>query len=255
MRRLLKQDNPLLDVRLFALPAFTGSVLVNLMSVFSFVGLLYFLSQHLQLVLGLSPMNAGLVLVPGTVAMVAASLLVVRWVKRVPPAMLMGIGLALAGAAYAIFALRGGDATIAMIITAFALLSMGIGMAETLSNDIIVAAVPAEKAGAASAVSETSYELGAVLGTSVLGGVLAAGYAANLTIPAGVSVADAAQASETLAGALTVADRISGEVGAALAASAKHAFDSGVVATSVVGVVLAVGAAVLALWTVRGQRA
>lgn len=255
VRRLLKQDNPLLDVRLFALPAFTGSVLVNLLSVFSFVGLLYFLSQHLQLVLGLSPMNAGLVLVPGTVAMVAASLLVVRWVRRVPPAILMGIGLGLAGTAYAVFAIFGGAATIPMIVAAFALLSMGIGMAETLSNDIIVAAVPPEKAGAASAVSETSYELGAVLGTSVLGGVLAAGYAANLTIPAGVSPQDAALAGETLAGALTVADRISGDVGAALAESARHAFDSGVVSTSIVGVVLAVGAVVLALRTVRGQRA
>lgn len=255
VRRLLRQTNPLLDVRLFLLPAFTGSVLVNLLSVFSFVGLLYFLSQHLQLVLGLGPMNAGLVLVPGTLAMIAASLLVVRLVRRVRPAVLMACGLSGAAAAYLIFAVTGGHAGIPLIAGAFALLSMGIGMAETLSNDIIVAAVPPAKAGAASAVSETSYELGAVLGTSVLGGVLAAGYAANLAIPAGVSAADGAQAGETLAGALTVADRLPVDLGAALADSARAAFDSGVVATSVVGIALAIGAAVLALLTVKDPHA
>ncbi len=254
VRRLLRQGNPLLDVRLFAVPAFTGSVLVNLLSVFSFVGLLYFLSQHLQLVVGLSPMSAGLVLVPGTLAMIAGSLLVVRIVKRVRPGILMACGLSMAGLAYVVFAVTGGHASIPVIAAAFAILSIGIGSAETLSNDIIVAAVPPAKAGAASAVSETAYELGAVLGTSVLGGVLAAGYAANLVVPAGVPAAEAARAGETLAGALTVAERLPAELGTALADSARAAFDSGVVATSVVGIVLAAGAVVLALATVRGRQ-
>lgn len=255
VRRLLTQRNPLLDVRLFAVPAFSGSVLVNLLSVFSFVGLLYFLAQHLQLVLGMSPLEAGLVLIPGTVAMVVASLLVVRWVRVVPPAVLMAIGLALAAGAHLTFAITGGNGPIVLIIGAFAALSVGIGMAETLSNDIIVASVPPAKAGAASAVSETAYELGAVLGTSVLGGILAASYAANLVLPQGLTPAQGSEASQTLAGALTVADALPGPVGESLIESARHAFDSGIVMTSSVGALLMAGAVVLALRTVRGQRA
>lgn len=253
-RRLLRQRNPLLDVRLFTVGAFTGSVLINLISVFSFVGLLYFLSQHLQLVLGMSPMNAGLVLVPGTVAMVVASLLVVKLVRRIRPAHLVAIGLLLGAATYATFALTGGDADLWVFALGFAALGAGVGAAETLSNDIIVAAVPPAKAGAASAVSETAYELGAVLGTSVLGGVLAATYARNLTIPSGVPAEQAAAAGETLAGALTVADALPATVGEQLAESARHAFDSGIVATSIVGVVTMLLATVLALRALRDQR-
>lgn len=254
VRRLLAQRNPLLDVRLFAVPAFTGSVLVNLVSVLSMVGLLYFLAQHLQLVMGMGPMEAGLVLLPGTLAMVVASLLVVRWVRRVPPAVLMSVGLGLAGIAYLVFAVTGGSSAVWVLATAFALLSIGVGMAETLSNDIIVAAVPPAKAGAASAVSETAYELGAVLGTSILGGILAASYAANLVVPAGLTSAQADAAGETLAGALDVADQLPADLAAALADSARHAFDAGVVVTASVGVVLSILAIVLAARTVRGQR-
>ena len=107
VRRLLTQENPLLDVRLFALPAFTGSVLVNLMSVVSLVGLLYFLSQHLQLVVGLGPLEASLVLVPGAALMVVAGLLVVRLVRRIRPAVLMAVGLLLSAGAYLSSALAG----------------------------------------------------------------------------------------------------------------------------------------------------
>lgn len=117
-----------------------------------------------------------------------------------------------------------------------------------------MAAVPPAKAGAASAVSETAYELGAVLGTSVLGGVLAATYARNLTIPSGVPAEQAAAAGETLAGALTVADALPATVGEQLAESARHAFDSGIVATSIVGVVTMLLATVLALRALRDQR-
>ena len=168
---------------------------------------------------------------------------------------LMAIGLALAAGAHLTFAITGGNGPIVLIIGAFAALSVGIGMAETLSNDIIVASVPPAKAGAASAVSETAYELGAVLGTSVLGGILAASYAANLVLPQGLTPAQGSEASQTLAGALTVAEALPEPVGESLIESARHAFDSGIVMTSSVGALLMAGAVVLALRTVRGQRA
>lgn len=84
-RRQLRRSQPMLDVRLFTVMPFTGAVLVNLLAVFSLVGFLYFVSQHLQLVLGLSPLDAGLVLLPGLAITIAAGLLVVPLVRRIRP--------------------------------------------------------------------------------------------------------------------------------------------------------------------------
>jgi DHA2 family multidrug resistance protein-like MFS transporter len=66
-------------------------------------------------------------------------------------------------------------------------LAVGVGAAETISNDLILGSVPADKSGAASAISETGYELGSLLGTAVLGSILTASYQHNLVIPEGMS--------------------------------------------------------------------
>jgi len=83
--------------------------------------------------------------------------------------------------------------------------------------------VPADQAGAASAISETPYELGAVLGTAVLGGILTATYSARVVVPAGLSPAQAASATETLGGATAVAPTLPAAQSANLLASARHA--------------------------------
>jgi MFS transporter, DHA2 family, multidrug resistance protein len=254
VRRMLRTPVPMLDVRLFTVPAFTGSVLVNLVSVVSLVGLLYYLPQHLQLVEGLSPLAAGLVLVPGTVAMIITGLLVVRIVRRVRPALVMAAGLVLSGLAFSLIAIAGSDATLLLLTVAFAILSIGDGAAQTLSNDMIVSSAPAAKAGAASAISETAYEAGAVIGTSVLGGVLTATYRAQLEVPAAVPADLADAARETLAGALRVAGDLPAELGTALTESARHAFDAGVVITSSVGAILMAVAVALTMTLLRRAR-
>lgn len=255
VRRQNRRPQPMLDMRLFGVSAFSGGVVVNLVSVISLVGFLFFVTQHLQLVVGLSPIDAALVLAPGVVMMIVAGLAVVPIAKRIPAAWVVGIGLLCSATGYLLMGIVGDGATIGTIVTAFVLLGIGIGAAETLSNDMILASVPPAKAGAASGVSETAYELGAVLGTAVLGSILTAAYRSNLVIPDGVSAADARAATETLAGAADVADRLDSTLGAALLESAHHAFDSGVVWTSFVGATLMVGAAVLAVFTLRHRAA
>ena len=96
-----------------------------------------------------------------------------------------------------------GEDIVALLVAA-GLVGLGIGAAETISNELILSSAPSAKAGAASAVSETAYELGAVLGTAVLGGILTAIYRATLVIPDGVSAAAGEAARETLAGAHAV---------------------------------------------------
>lgn len=255
VRRQLRRPRPMLDVRLFTVPEFGGSVLVNLLSVFSLVGFLLFVSQDLQLVHGLSPMGAGLVLLPGTVGMVMAGLAVVRVVRRVRPAFVVAGALLLTTVAYALIAVVAGASGVAPLLVAFVLLAVGVGAAETVSNDLIVSSVPPSKAGAASAISETAYEVGAVLGTAVLGSILSTAYHRAVVVPADVPPADAAAAAETLGAAVRVAADLPGPQAAQLLTSAHTAFASGVGTTSLIGAALTVGAAVVALVTLRRVRA
>lgn len=254
VRRQLRLETPLLDMSLFRRGGFSGAILVNLLSVIGLVGFLYFVAQHLQLVLGLSPMDAGIALLPGLAAMIVAGLGVVPLARRLAPRVLVPAGLALSVLGYLIVAVTAGDGSLGMLIVAFMSLGAGVGMAETVSNELILWNAPAAKAGAASAVSETAYELGAVLGTAVMGGILTAYYRTTLVLPAGLS-AEAADASrETLAGAMSAADALPGAVGDALRTAAAHAFDGGVVITSLIGALLIVIAAVVAAATLGGSR-
>lgn len=251
VRRQLRSDEPMLDVRLFRQGSFGGAVVVNLFSVIALVGFLYFVSQHLQLIAGLSPVAAGLALLPGLVAMIAAGLLVVPVARRVRPRVLVPVALALSATGYLVIALFAGGWSIGPIVLAFVLLGIGIGAAETVSNELILSSAPPEKTGAASAVSETAYELGAVLGTAVLGSILAAQFRSGVVLPSILTDSQADAARETLAGAITVADGLPGPIGAELAASAAHAFDSGVVVTSLIGVALMAAAAIVAALALR----
>ena len=131
---------------------------------------------------------------------------------------------------------------------------MGIGAAETVSNDLILASAPPAKAGAASAVSETAYELGAVLGTAVLGGILTAGYRSGIVLPAGLPADAADAARETLAGAMAAADGLEPALADSLRAAAAHAFDAGVGVTSLIGAGLVVAAAIIAATTLGAHR-
>ncbi|MDQ3627706.1 MAG: MFS transporter [Actinomycetota bacterium] len=251
VHRQLRSADPMLDVRLFARPAFGGAVAVNLLSVFSIVGLLFFVSQHLQLVLGLGPMDAGLILLPGLMAMIVAGLAVVALVRRVHPSRVVAGGMVLAGAGYAMIALLAEGISALELMIAFVVLAIGIGGAETISNDLIIANVPPAKAGAASAISETAYEVGAVLGTAVLGSILTASYRAHVRLPAGLDQAQASAAGETLGGATGVAGDLPARQAGALLESAQHAFDSGVVVTSSIGVVVMIAATTVALLSLR----
>lgn len=254
VRRQLRTEQPMLDMRLFRRATFSGALLVNLLSVVALVGFLYFIAQHLQLIVGLSPMAAGLALLPGLVAMIVAGLVVVPISKRFSPRVVVPAALTLSIGGYVTVALVAGSDSLVAMIAAFMALGIGIGMAETVSNELILSSAPPDKAGAASAVSETAYELGAVLGTSVLGGLLTALYRLNLQLPAGIPAEAADAARETLAGAVHAADTVGGELGTAIRDAAALAFDGGVTVTALIGAALVAVAAVIAAVTLRGAR-
>ena len=139
---------------------------------------------------------------------------------------------------------------------AFGLVAAGAGLAETLTNDAILTAAPAERAGQASAVSETAYELGTGVGVAVLGSVLGAVYTARLALPAGLDDGQR-EAAGTLGGAVDIADRLPADTAAALTDSAREAFTAGLDVTAGIGVAVMLAAAVLValVWrdTARGR--
>jgi DHA2 family multidrug resistance protein-like MFS transporter len=254
VRRQNRVETPMIDMALFHRGAFSGAIGVNLLSVLALVGGLYFVSQHLQLVLGLSPITAGLVLVPGLLLMIVSGLVVVPIARRVRPSRLVPVALVISAGGYLIVALGGGQIDAMGIALAFAALGVGIGAAETVSNELILANAPAEKAGAASAVSETAYEVGAVLGTAVLGTILTASYRAAVLLPTGLDREQRAAAGETLGGAVSVAGSLPEADAASLLRSATEAFGSGVGLTAWIGFGLVIAAAVVAATSLRRAR-
>jgi DHA2 family multidrug resistance protein-like MFS transporter len=232
---------PLLDVELFAIPLFRLAALANAATMFAYVGLLFLLTQYLQLVAGLSPLHAGLLLVPGSVMTMAAGVGAARLARYAPFRALVPAGLLLAAAGYAVYALVDG---VGGALAASVLLGAGIGLSETLTNDAILASAPAARAGSASAVSETAYETGAMLGTAVLGSVFGAVYAAALAVPTSIGPVFAHDARETLGGAVALAERVGGVEGRKLVDAASTAFVHAAAVTSIVAVAVLVGVAV-----------
>ncbi|WP_420114011.1 MFS transporter [Pseudactinotalea sp.] len=236
----------MLDVGLFRIPGFRYSVLVNLISMTAMVGFLFVASQHLQLVLQLSPLQAAVVLLPGGVVAMGAGFAAVRLVRRFTARSAISVALLVSAVGYGVVAFIGADVPAAALGAGFVLLGIGVGVAETLSHDLIIASAPPARAGAASAVSETAYEVGAVLGTAVLGGLVTMLYRSHLVLPTSLSREASEAAGGSLAGALDEADQLPIALGETLAEGARAAFESGVGITTGVGALLMVAAALVA---------
>ncbi|MGB3482523.1 MAG: efflux MFS transporter LfrA [Mycobacterium sp.] len=247
IRRQNRSATPMLDMELFSYGPFTSSILANFLSIVGLIGFLFFISQHLQLVLGMSPLVAGLVTLPGAVVSVIAGLAVVKLAKHYTPRALMTFGLLLVAAGFFLILLFRHDLSVVAVIVSFVVLELGVGMSQTMSNDTIVASVPPAKAGAASAVSETAYEFGAVVGTATLGTIFTTFYRNNVEVPAGLTPEQTNAAAESIGGATSVAATVPSDIGDALMASARTAFDSGIAPTAIIAGTLALLAAVVVM--------
>lgn len=243
VRRQNRSATPMLDMKLFGYTPFWSSILANFLSIVGLIGFIFFISQHLQLVLGLSPLTAGLVTLPGAALSVVAGIGVVRLMRWFKPHTLIVVGLVLVSAGFGMILLFRHDLTVVAVVVSFIVLELGVGISQTITNDTIVASVPAAKSGAASAVSETAYELGAVVGTATLGTIFTAFYRANVKVPHGLSPTDAANAAESIGGATSVAQHVPPGVAERLLESARTAFDSGIAPTAIIAALLTLFAA------------
>ncbi|SDD30747.1 MFS transporter, DHA2 family, multidrug resistance protein [Geodermatophilus telluris] len=255
VRRQRRLAEPLLDLRLFASRPFTVAVTTNLLTVFALLGLMFFLPQYLVLVLGMSPLAAGVWMLPLALATVAGSLAAPWLARALPLRWVIGGGMALAATGLAAATGLGVDGDRVVLVVAGLLIGSGVGAAEALTNDVVLTTAPPERAGAAAAVSETAYEFGGAMGTAVLGTVGLTVYAAGLDDVDGVPTAATGAARETLGGATEAAAALPADAAAALLAEAGQAFVGGMQVVLGIAALLAAYVAAQAVVLLRGTPA
>lgn len=251
LRRQSRLPRPLIDVSLFRSPAFSGAVAANTVSIFAFVGLLFFFSQYLQLVRGLGPLQAGLTELSATVASIVVIAFAGYLLGKLGRGRAISAGLAVGALGLVVLALAEGMSGLTGIIIGFAIVGFGAGLAMTLTTDAVVSAAPRERAGAASSIAETAYELGAALGIAVLGSVQLALYRWNL--PSIADPAIDAGVNESLPAAMSQLDSGDPAVLAAIE-QAQHAFTVGMQWTSIIAAVLLAVAAVIAWFAIPSPK-
>lgn len=245
VRRQLRIDDPLVDVRLFRNRAFSGALGSQLIALLGLTGLIFFFSQYLQLVRGYTALQASIRELPIMVAALAAVLVVGRLVTRLGLGRAIGLGLATAGAGMLLLAVAEPQESYVWMAGALAVLGCGFGVAFTLSTDAAVSAVEPRTAGTASALSETSYELGAALGIALLGALQTVLYRVDL--PPSVQELGDGAVRESLARASQVLGGPDG--GGAALDVAREAFTWAMQVTAVVAAVM-LAVAALTAWRV-----
>lgn len=177
VRRQWTLEDPLLDMSLFANRAFSAALLVLLFGLVAVGGTMLLVTQYLQLVVGFSPLVAGLWMGPPALAMVIAGVTAPLLARRIRPGFVVSGALGLSVVGYVMLTLLDvGAHDVAMVVAGFSLAYLGLGTIAALGTELVVGSAPAEKAGSASAMSETVQDLGVALGIAVLGSIATAVY-------------------------------------------------------------------------------
>jgi MFS transporter, DHA2 family, multidrug resistance protein len=256
VRRQRSLADPMIDLQLFRIRTFNAALATNLLGIFIAVGYFLFVAQYLQLVLGLSPLEAGLWSLPSAAGFIVGSNLAPRVLRGVRPATVIGGGLAMGAVGLAVLTQvgRSTGADLAILAGASLIVSLGLAPVFTATTELIVGSAPPERAGAASGISETGAELGGALGIAILGSIGVAIYRGRLAdaLPEGIPAEAAAAARETLGAAVGVAGQLPEAAGAALLTAAQDAFTYGLQVAA--GLSAAVAVAIAALATVMLQQ-
>lgn len=226
LRRQRRVQHPLIDLDLFRSPVFNIALAALLFALFSWAGIFLFVTQHLQLVLGLDAFTAGLWTMPAAGGSILACMLTPVAARYIQRSWLIAGGLTVVAAGI-ILCSTAGSQHFPLFIAATVLLSGGCGFAVTLGHDRVLAAVAPERAGAAAGIAETGTSLGSATGIALLGSIGTAVYRSRMSqvvLPA-VAPGDAQTAGSTLGGARAVAGRLTGVRASLLLQQAQTAFE------------------------------
>ncbi|KNB49465.1 hypothetical protein AC230_29975 [Streptomyces caatingaensis] len=198
----VRAKEPMLDLRLMFSRQFLGASSTMAFLMFSLIGGSFVVTQQLQLVLGLSPMSAGLATVPLAVVVVVASPLSPALAKAIGARLTITLGLTTMAIGLGVLAFFAPGAGYPPVAVGLVLLGLGMGLAVAPVNDVLMSAGPAESSGRLSAMNDTVQELGSAFGVAVIGSVLALAYGHALpgTVPAAVrhSLGEATEAAHAM---------------------------------------------------------
>ena len=244
-RHLMTVPQPLVDLDLFRRPAFVVPLAANACGFFVLYGTGIPVAQYMQLVLRLSPLTAGALTIPSSLAFLLGSAIAPLAARHLPVGTLLGAGLTTAAAGFALLAFAPSAGGLAVVVTGTVVFALGLAPVYVAATQAAVDAVPSSTSGAASGLSETGAELGGALGIAVLGSLLLGAYRSRLA--EGPATAPLHAPSDTLGGALAAGKTMPPHDGTALADSARHAFTVAFQATEGAGALLLVLVAIVVL--------
>ncbi|MFE0186577.1 MFS transporter [Streptomyces sp. NPDC058989] len=256
VHRQSRLASPLLDVTLFRNRSFSAALGIQLLSIAAMGGVYLFITQYMQLVEGLSPVKAGLWLLPAAGALILASALTPALARKVPAAYVIGASLAISAVGYLVLTQVDSASGLPVLVAGFVMVYLGISPMFVMGTDLIVGAAPPEKAGSAAAMSETSTEFGVALGVAVLGTVGTAVYRDRMTdtLPSDVPAQEAESARESLPDAMAMMDGLPSRLQGLLLDPAHAAFTHGLNVISGISALLVAALAILAVWLLPRTR-
>ncbi|WP_371779914.1 MFS transporter [Streptosporangium subroseum] len=240
VRRQLRLDDPLLDLRLLSQRSLSLVLATLALAGVAMAGTGLLVTQYLQTVLGYSPAESALWFAPMGLAVAVGVTLTPVIARSVAPPTAIAAGLALSAVGAALLTQLDSTNGLGLTVIAITVLALGTGPLFALGTGIVVGSAPPERAGAAAAMSETSNYFGGTLGLAILGTVGAAIYRHHMAdaIPAGLAAEAAQNARESVAGATATAADLPGVDATALIHAAHDAFTSGINTVGLIGGVI-----------------
>ncbi len=237
-------EHPMLRLSFFEDPRFSAASVAITLVFFAMFGTVFLNTQYLQFVLGYTPLEAGVRVMP-VATMIVAAPLSARLTERFGTKAVVASGLTIVAVALSILATISVDTGYGRVAVALAILGAGMGTAMAPATDSIMGSLPLAKAGVGSAMNDTTRQIGGALGVAILGSVLASSYGAAMApVVSSLPGAAADVAADSIGGAAAVASQI-GEAGAGLIQAASAAFIDGMNAAVWVAVAVALLGAVV----------
>ncbi len=252
----LRAAHPLIDLRVFAVRAFSASAGAVTVIFFALFGSLFVLTQYLQLVHGYSPLAAGVRALPFALAMAAASPLSPVLAGRLGTRVVIPAGMALMGGGLLDLSMAGVHTAYLPIAVAVAIMGAGMGLVMAPASTTIMTTVPAHQAGAGSAINDTIREVGGALGVAIVGSLSAAVYHSRLGSALAAARAPGAvvhQATGSVAAADIIGRHVGGAAGSELLAAAHSAFVTAMALGIRVAAAVALAAAIAAVFALPRQ--
>lgn len=239
-----RTKHPMLNLSFFDNPRFSAAAGAITLVFFAMFGTVFMLTQYLQFVLGYTPLEAGVRVMP-VATMVIAAPLSARFTEKFGTKRVVASGLVVVAGAMSVLALIDTASGYGHVALALALLGIGMGTAMAPATDSVMGSLPLAKAGVGSAMNDTTRQVGGALGVAILGSILASTYSSAMAPVVGSLPPEAAgAASDSIGGALGVAAQI-GDAAAPLVEAAKSAFIDGMGTAIWVAAGVALGGAVL----------